>query len=102
MALGLIGLAFAFRAPADRSRAAFLAATLFFSCLYTAFVGVEARFGIFGFLALSISAAWLASTPEGRALMRSASPLVVAYMLLCMAFGGLVLYASPDIAGLLR
>jgi hypothetical protein len=98
VAFGLMGLAFAFRAPGDRSRAAFLAATLAFSCLYTAFVGVEARFGIFGFLALSIAAAWLASAAEGRALMRRAAPLVAAYVLLCIAFGGLVLYASPDIA----
>ena len=102
VALGLIGLAFAFRVPADRSRAAFLAATLFFSCLYTAFVGVEARFGIFGFLALSIAAAWLASAAEGRALMRRAAPLVAAYVLLCIAFGGLVLYASPDMTSLIR
>ncbi len=102
VALGLIGLAFAFRAPADRSRAAFLAATLFFSCLYTAFVGVEARFGIFGFLALSIAAAWLASTPDGRALMRRALPLVLAYVLLCVVFNAMLLYSAPEMQLTLR
>ena len=48
------------------------------------------------------AASWLASEREGRDLMRKASPLVVAYALLCVAFNGVILYASPDMTGLLR
>ena len=49
-----------------------------------------------------VAASRLASEREGRDLMRRTSPLVVAYVLLCVAFNGLILYASPDMTGLMR
>lgn len=97
VAWGLMGLWRYLREPAERSRAIFAAAVFLMSCLYTAFLGVEARFGMLGFLAVSVGAAWLASRPEGRAAMRSSLPLASAYALLCLAFNAMLLYASPEI-----
>ena len=95
VAYGLMGLVAAYR-RLETSRAAMLSALFAFSCLYTAFVGVESRFGIFGFLALSVGAAVLASSPEGRAQMKSTFPLALAYVLLCLVFNAMLIYAAPE------
>jgi hypothetical protein len=94
VAYGLLGFGMYWRL--EPSRAAMLAAMLALSCLYTAFVGVEARFGLFGFLALSVVAAQLAASPDGRARMRSTLPLALAYVLLCVVFNSVLLYAAPE------
>ena len=95
VAYGLIGLVAAYR-RLETSRAAMLSALFALSCLYTAFVGVESRFGIFGFLAVSIATSVLAASPDGRAQMKSAFPLALAYVLLCLVFNAVLLYAAPE------
>ncbi|HET7731448.1 MAG TPA: hypothetical protein VFK48_15600 [Usitatibacter sp.] len=97
VAYGLVGMLRWLRAPGERSRALFAATTLALSCGYTAILGVEQRFGMLGFLALSLAAGQLAATREGRALMLRGAPLAVAYALLCLAFNAMLLYASPEI-----
>jgi len=97
VAWGLLGLVRYAREPEHRARAVLLAAMFLLSCLYTAFVGVEARFGLFGFLALSVGAAQLAATREGRSLMLASLPLAIAYAALCLVFNATLLYASPEI-----
>ncbi len=97
VAYGLLGMLRWLREPGERSRALFAAAMLVLSCAYTAILGVEQRFGLFGFLAISLAAAQLAATREGRALMLRGAPLAAAYALLCLAFNAMLLYASPEI-----
>jgi hypothetical protein len=94
VAYGLLGFGMYWRL--EPSRGAMLAAMFALSCLYTAFVGVEARFGLYGFLALSVVGAQLAASPDGRARMRAAFPLALAYVLLCVVFNSVLLYATPE------
>jgi hypothetical protein len=100
VAYGVLGLAHGWKEPQERSRTAFLAALFFLSCAYTAFIGVEIRHGLLGFLALSVAAARLAAGPDGRDLMRATFPLAAAYALLCIAFNAMLLYAVPEIGGM--
>jgi len=97
VAWGILGLLRYCRDPAERSRGMLLASMLVLSCGYTAFAGVEARFGMLGFLALSLGAAQLFSSPGGRTVVRSSLPLALAYAVLCLAFNGLLLYTTPEI-----
>lgn len=95
VACGLLGLGVFFQCREDRPVALFFTVTLLGSCAYTAFTAVEGRFGLFGFLALSVFA-WRYVTTSGRATLLRTAPLVIAYVLLSCTVNGLLLYRSPQ------
>jgi hypothetical protein len=72
----------------------FLLSTFVLSCGYTAFVATETRFGLFGFLAVSLGAAQLFAQRAGRTWAFSAVPLVGAYVAACIAFQGAMIHAA--------
>ena len=96
VAYGLLGLVRG-RREGEYSRDALLAFLFLMSCAYPAGVGVEARFGMYGFMALSLAAARLAANAEGRSLMRASLPIALAYAALCLVFNGLLLYSTPEV-----
>jgi hypothetical protein len=96
VAFGLLGLVRGLREPGERSRAVLLAAAFILSCGYTAFVGVEARFGIIGFAALSLASASLLSSGPGRAAARESLPIACAYVALCLAFNAMLTYSTRE------
>jgi len=95
---GLIGLAGWWRARDDRGIVLFLTATVALSCMYTALTATEGRFGLLGFLALSVAAWKYLSTSPRKPELAVTAPLVIAYVVLCIAFGALLLYRTPLLA----
>ncbi len=93
-ACGLLGLFHMLRQRGNSSLAKFLLATLFLSCAANAFTATEARFGLLGFLSLSIGAWQLLLDTDVRKLAIRASPLIVAYVALCVLLNASLLSRS--------
>lgn len=91
---GLSGLWNAFRRGNERGVTVCLGTMLLVSCAYTSVVATEARFGLWGFLALSISASQLFAAAEGRRIALMLAPASLAYALLCIAFNALLLHSA--------
>jgi hypothetical protein len=91
VAFGIIGLVQGWRSRAEPELDLLLTLMVLLSCAYTAFIATEARFGLVGFVALSIAAARSTAWPEGRRAMLNAAPLALIYALACLLFNGLLL-----------
>jgi hypothetical protein len=94
VALGLLGLFQYLRTPPNINLAIFLILTVALSCAYVALSATENRFGLFGFVALSLSAWQLLASAEGRRLCVSCAPIVIAYVFLCVVINGLLFYRT--------
>jgi hypothetical protein len=71
-----------------------LGCTFLLNCAYVAVSATENRFGLLGFLALSIAAWQTLIEPEGRKLYVRASPLVAGYVCLCLIINALLYYRA--------
>lgn len=94
VAYGLLGILQLFTQPRERGTALFLATLAVLSCAYTAFVATESRFGLMGFVALSVAAWQLLMNRNERGLCLRALPLVIAYVSLCVVINALLLYRT--------
>ena len=90
---GALGLPRLF-VPGERGAALMLAGLTILSCVYTAFVATENRFGLIGFAALSVAGWQLVTNPDERGFCLRALPLVIVYAALCVAFNALLLYRT--------
>ncbi len=80
-ALGLFALIAWPRKDGDTAVQAFLVTGLLGSCAYTALAATETRFGLWGFLCVSMAAAHLLAEKEGRRRALRAAPVVLVYVL---------------------
>ncbi len=71
-----------------------LAGLFLLNCLYVAVSATENRFGLLGFLALSVAAWQALIAPEGRKLCLRAAPLVAGYVCLCLIISALLFYRA--------
>jgi hypothetical protein len=94
VALGVLGLWRLLLRRDDPPLTALLVSMFVLSCGYTAFVATETRFGLFGFLAVSLGAAQLFASRAGRRRAWSAVPLVAAYVAACVAFQGTMIHSA--------
>jgi len=91
-ALGLLGLVSWRRG--DRAVRAFLVVGVMGSCAYTALAATEARFGLWGFLCVSIAAAHLLAEKKGRLRAFLAAPVLLAYVLASIEINALLYFRA--------
>ncbi len=91
VAFGIVGLIQGWRSRVEPELDLLLTLMVLLSCAYTAFIATEARFGLIGFIALSIAAARPMAWPAGRRAMLDVAPLALIYALACLLFNGLLL-----------
>lgn len=94
VAFGVAGLYRMIASAFDRRAGVLLVAVLVMSCAYTFFSAAEARFGMWGFMALSIGAAHLASSREGRSRAGAIAPSALAYVLSAFLINASLLSAA--------
>lgn len=97
--LGLVGLFGAARTSPFDPGSIFLLLMFAMSCAYTALIATETRFGIFGYIAVSVAAVQLLATREGRRAALISLPLVLAYAVISLILNALLVYRTswPDI-----
>jgi hypothetical protein len=93
-ALGLLAIWRMIADAAQRALGLTLGLTVLLNCVYVAASATENRFGLLGFIALTVAAWQTLSMPEGRKLYVRTAPLVVAYLCLCLIINALLYYRS--------
>jgi hypothetical protein len=93
-ALGLFGLVAWPGKGDDTELRAFLTTGLLGSCAYTALAATETRFGLWGFLCVSMAVAHLLAEKEGRRRALLAAPVLLAYVLASIEINALLYFRA--------
>ncbi len=95
--LGLLAIGRMLADPVHRALGLTLACMVSLNCIYVAACATENRFGLLGFVALSLAAWQALNAPEGRKLYLRAAPLVVGYVCLCLIINALLYYRTGSL-----
>lgn len=94
LALGILGMVYLLGRTEDRPLGLSLALMFLLTCAYVTVAATESRFGLLGFVALSIAAWRVLANLEGRQLCLRAAPLIVGYVCLCLIINALLFYRT--------
>lgn len=93
-ALGLLAICHTVLDPRKRTLGLTLGFMVLLNCVYVATCATESRFGLLGFMALSVAAWQTLNLPEGRKLYVRTAPLVAGYVCLSLIINALMYYRA--------